>query len=187
MSRAYRVTVQESIQRVVRSEDHVETQLQILEILPCDELAELLAGELAQRGFERQGEVMVRSRDQVTVTIDPRDGTVQVRAETSEEVQLSGKKEGYAYDDFGHTGQENRLRQALLGELEATAESRRLAQQEVATGLLEQALGDIQAELDQIVNRVTAEALKRKAAQIGQIREVTEDPESGNMTIVVEV
>jgi hypothetical protein len=41
--------------------------------------------------------------------------------------------------------------------------------------------------LDQVVNRVTAEALKRKAAQMGRIKEMTEDPQAGSLTIVVEV
>jgi hypothetical protein len=45
----------------------------------------------------------------------------------------------------------------------------------------------LKKELNGAINRVTAEALKQKAAQIGQIKEVTEDPESGSLTIKVEV
>ena len=37
------------------------------------------------------------------------------------------------------------------------------------------------------MNRVTAEALKIKAAPMGQIKEITEDEEAGSLTIVVEV
>ena len=48
-------------------------------------------------------------------------------------------------------------------------------------------LGDIRAELDRAVNRATAEALKQKAAQIGQIKQITDDEEAGSLTIVVEV
>ena len=55
------------------------------------------------------------------------------------------------------------------------------------TDRLEAQLGDIRKELHQAVNRVTAEALKQKAAQLGQIKEVTEDPQSGSLTIKVEV
>ena len=36
-------------------------------------------------------------------------------------------------------------------------------------------------------NKVTADALKVKAAQLGQIKEMTEDPQAGSLTIVVEV
>ena len=42
-------------------------------------------------------------------------------------------------------------------------------------------------ELDQAVNRVTADALKEKAAQIGQIKSLSEDAATGSMTIVLEV
>jgi hypothetical protein len=41
--------------------------------------------------------------------------------------------------------------------------------------------------LDQAVIRVTAVAPKRKAAQMEQIKEITEDPQSGSLTIIVEV
>ena len=44
------------------------------------------------------------------------------------------------------------------------------------TDRLEGELGDLRQELDQAVNRVTAEALKRKAASLGQVKEMTEDP-----------
>ena len=55
------------------------------------------------------------------------------------------------------------------------------------TDRLERKLGDVREELDQVVNRVTATALKHKAAQLGQIKEITEDAQSGSLTIVVEV
>jgi hypothetical protein len=38
-----------------------------------------------------------------------------------------------------------------------------------------------------VVHQVTKEALKQKAAQLGAIKEITEDPKNGSMTIVVEV
>ncbi len=55
------------------------------------------------------------------------------------------------------------------------------------TDKLEARLGDVRKEMDEVVNRVTAEALKRKAASMGQIKEMTEDPQAGSLTIVVEV
>ncbi len=55
------------------------------------------------------------------------------------------------------------------------------------TDRLEQQLAGLRQELNQVVNRVTAEALERKAAQLGQIKELTEDPQTGSLTIVLEV
>lgn len=53
--------------------------------------------------------------------------------------------------------------------------------------MLEGKLRDLRAELDSIANRVTAEALKVRASQLGEIREITEDPETGSLTIKVRV
>ena len=54
MSRAYRIRVRESLRKVVRAADHVSTQVELLNILPPDQIAALLAAELERRGFARQ-------------------------------------------------------------------------------------------------------------------------------------
>jgi hypothetical protein len=190
MSRAYRVSVRESLTQVVRGEDRVSTTLELLEILPCDAMAELLRDELARRGFEDHDGRMVRKGDAIAIEVDPASGEVVVRSEVSEEIVLRKKQEGYADTDHGRTGKaavESALRDQLRRELEGDAKEKSKAIQEKATARLEGELQGLKAELDQVVNRVTAEALKRKAAQIGQIKEITEDAANGSMTIVLEV
>ncbi len=190
MSRAYRLRIRETLRRVLRAQDHVRTQLELLAILPPEPMAELLGEELQHRGFQRQGKTLVRQGKGVTITIEPETGTVTVQAETTEQVRLQGDKEGEVYDAWGRTGrqqiQEN-LRQQLRQELEHQANRKTAQLQQEVTDRLEAQLEDLRQELDQVVNRVTAEALKRKAAQIGQIKEMTEDPQSGSLTIVLEV
>ena len=56
-----------------------------------------------------------------------------------------------------------------------------------ATEALEKHLDELQPELGKVVNKVTREALKQKAQQMGTVKEIAEDAESGNMTIKVEV
>lgn len=192
MSRAYRVRVRESFRHTVRAEDHVSTSLDLLEILPCEEMAELLRQELAGRGFheEGNGKAMVRRGDGLTIEVDPETGSVTARAEVSEEVEHHVEREGYADTDWGAAGRqktEAALREGLRQELEARAGLGDGRVQKKATELLEDALVDIRSELDRVVNRVTAEALKRKAARLGQIKEMTEDTEAGSLTIVLEV
>jgi hypothetical protein len=189
MSRAYRIRVRESLSRVVTAKDGVSTRLEILEILPAGQMAELLARELEGRGFERQGEVLARTEDGVTVTVEPATGTVTVQVEGAEQVDLECEQEGRSYNETGpaldHVRKE--LQAAARKGLEKQAEREAAQLQSKLTDQLEGMLADLRKELDQAVNRVTAEALKRKAGQLGQIKELTEDPENGSLTIVVEV
>jgi hypothetical protein len=189
MSRAYRIRVRESVTRVIKAHDRISTQLELLEILPADQMGELLAQELEKRGFERQGAVVVREQDGVTVTVEPATGTVTVQAEGAEQVDLEAEREGRSYDEGGaHATQvKKELREQARKDLEEHAQRETARLQGAVTDRLEGQLGDLRRDLDQAVNRVTAEALKRKAAQMGQIKELTEDPQSGSLTIVVEV
>src|SRR6187401_630302 len=54
MSRAYRIRVKESISQDLSASDEVCSDLEILEILPSDQMADLLSGELKGRGFEEK-------------------------------------------------------------------------------------------------------------------------------------
>jgi hypothetical protein len=192
MSRAYRVRVRESVRHTVRAEDHVSTTLELLEILPREEMADLLRQELTGRGFREggKGKALVRRGDGLTIEVDPATGSVTARAEVAEEVEHHAEREGFADTDWGTAGREKAeaaLREGLRAELKARAGGGAERVQRKATELLEAALVDLRGELDQVVNRVTAEALKRKAARLGQIKEMTEDPEAGSLTIVLEV
>jgi hypothetical protein len=189
MSRAYRIRVRESLKRVIRAHDRVSTQLELLEILPADQMAKLLAGELKRRGFEEDGEVLVRKQNGVIVTVDPATGTVTVEAEAAEDVALEIQREAASWDEDGAHARQVRegLREQARTELEKAAGDKTAELQSKVTERLEGQLADLRQELDAAINRVTAEALKQKAAQLGQIKEMSEDPENGSLTIVVEV
>jgi hypothetical protein len=190
MSRAYRIRVQESVHRVIRAEDHVGTTLEVLEILPRGEMAGLLRDELIGRGFQAEGDAVVRRDGGVTVSVQPETGAVTVRAEVEREVELTGTRDGYGDTDWGRGGRaraEQTLREQLRQDLDAQADQQTEQARRQATDQLEDALNDLRGELDAVVNRVTAEALKRKAAQLGRIKQITEDEQAGSLTIVVEV
>ncbi len=190
MSRSYRISVRECVNKVIRAEDHVSTNLEMLEVLPPEQMAGLLSDELERRGFRREadGTLVRRDRD-VTVAVDPAKGTVTVRTEVEEKVTVEGARDGRALDEAGRHAQGVResLRKELQRDLQKKAAEKETGLQSKVTDRLEAQLGGLRKELDEAVNRVTAEALKRKAAQLGQIKEITEDPQAGSLTIVVEV
>jgi len=190
MSRAYRIKVRESMTRDIRAEDCIKTQIEMLEVLPPEDMAELLAKELERRGFERQEDgTLVRNGDGVCVTVEPCTCEVTVAAETEQRVQLEGTREGYGYDDIGPSGKtiRERLVSEVKADLERRAEQSAARLQSEATQKLEKKLAELQPEMTKVVNRVTAEALKQKAAQMGDVKEVHEDTEAGTLTIKVEV
>jgi hypothetical protein len=189
MSRRYRVRVRETLRRVIKADDCVRSQLEMLEILPADQMAELLAQELAGRGFERQDQRLVRTQGDVQVAVDLATGAVDVRVASEQQVQLEAECDGFAYDDSGKSRQavKKQVAEQLRQGLEKDAEKHGSNLQQSVTDRLERELGDIAAELDQAVNRATAEALKRKAAQMGRIKQLADDPQTGSLTIVVEV
>src|SRR5207249_4086917 len=126
MSRAYRIRVCESLRRVLRAHDRVSTQLELLEILSAEEMAELLSQELEKRGFERKDGELVRDQNGVQVSVDPKTGTVTVGSESSEEVELHGDREGTAWDDTGVSAGNVRegLKKQLRQELEKQADAK---------------------------------------------------------------
>lgn len=189
MSRSYRVSVRECVNRVIKAEDSISSQLEVLEILPAEQMAGLLADELEKGGFRRDGNTLVKEQDGVVVSVDTETGTVTVSSQASEAARVEGERHGRAYDDIGpHAGQVREgLRQELQRDLDKKVGDKTSELQGKVTDKLEGHLGDLRRDLDQVVNRVTAEALKRKAASIGQIKEITEDVQAGSLTIVVEV
>ena len=190
MSRAYKIKVKESARRVLRARDQVSTQLELLEILPPERMAELLANELQKRGFKRQGtELLRRMKDGIVVEVDTKTATVTVHAESTHTVTLEGERQAWteATRKTSQTAKRQVLRKQLLADLQRQTDEQKARLQKETTDRLEAGLSDLRKELDQAINRVTAEALKEKAAQLGQIKEMSEDALTGSLTIVLEV
>lgn len=188
MSRAYRVRVQESLKKIVRAEDSVSCQLEMLEILPCEQLAQLLADELVKLGFAIEGDRAIRKEKDITITVDLPSATVIVQAVSDKAVDLKSSKERNVADDRRLAADmEAALREEAKRDLEQQGLQAQSLLQRQVTDQLESRLGDIRQELEGAANRATAEALKKRAAQLGQIKSISEDPQAGSLTIVVEV
>jgi len=191
MSRAYRIRVKESLQRDLSASDEVCSDLEILEILPPEQMSELLRAELKNHGFEdaADGKVVRKQDNGITVTVDTKSGEVSVKSESHQSVDLEVEREDWAYDESGPGGRSARknLKEQAQRDLERKAEQQSAKLQNEATERLEGEMADLRGELGQAINAVTREALKKKAATLGQIKEMTEDPQAGSLTIKVEV
>lgn len=194
MSRAYRVSVSGSIDKIVHVDDGACGSIELLPILPKERMSELLAAELGARGFAREGSITKRASDGVVIEVDLDAGTVTARAETAVHVDIEGTRAGpRRFRDSEGNRPENRAREreALQQELDAELAAREAKEVERArretTDRLERALRDVKRELDQATNRATARALEEKARSMGEIEEIVEDAATGALTIKVKL
>jgi hypothetical protein len=184
VSRAIQIQVSESVVRAVHVEDGVEAPLEMLPILPPARQRELLAAELAQHGFSRDGAIARRrDPDGVEIAIDLDAATVAVRvaedAAIEEAVQVTTR-----VDLDQHPAPEAHARGVARRELEARVDERAAALQRALTDRLARRLGELRRELDGAVGRATVAALTEKAAALGQIESVVTDA-AGNVAIKV--
>jgi len=185
MSRAYQIRLAHSENRHICVEDGVQTSLELLDVLPADSMSELLAKELENRGFVREGDKAVRREDDGTqVVVDLQKGTVTARLSAEDDVSVELERTVRTYEERRKEAAAQ-LRESLEKEAETEIAQRTERLREKVTEKLEARLRDLQQELDGITNRVMVEALKTRAAQLGEIEEISEDGESGALTIRV--
>ena len=190
MSRAYRITVKESDTRHLKAGDEISTRLEVLEILSPEDMATLLRNELKERGFEEQEDgTLVRRDGDVSVTVDPCSGEVSVKADAEQTVSQEANREATGFNDIGPNQESlrERVKDQLKQDLDKKFEQEQSRLQTEATRRLEQHLQEIQPEISEVVNKVTRDALKQKAQQMGTVKEISEDAESGSLTIKLEV
>ncbi len=161
MSRRYRIAVRETLRRVVRREDHVSSQLELLEVLPADQMADLLAEELVRRGFERKDGSLTRKQGGVEVAVDLETGEVTVRAASEKEIELEGQARSSAYDDAGPSGGATRkkLRKELRESLERDADRE-------ADELQSEIASDLQRALYKYTSGMNAVRLRKLLASL---------------------
>ena len=166
--------------RTIHVEDGVQSPLEMLPVLGAERMAELLANELDKLGFKRDGNVARRTDDDgIEVTVDLAAATVSVKLGAG--AKLSEKIERIA-----RQGQEEELREAVIGELEQRLAAQTEALRREVTARLERKLVDLRSELDGAIGRATVAALTERASQLGKIEEVLAD-EAGNVTIKVKL
>ncbi len=175
-SRPWKLTAKAPVGQVHTADDHVTTRVDIPPILTQERTGQILSGVLTRRGFDEQEDgTLVREREGVTTTVDPSNGEVTVAAEDSGDLP--------DMPPSGGCGCQARAR-------EMAEQAIRNAKDDVQRRVTERvagALSKLGCELEGVSAEVTRQALKEKAAQMGEIKELTEDPKSGALTIKVEV
>lgn len=185
MSQAYEISVCESVRRHIVVADGICTGLELLDVLPRDQMARLLGAELKKLGFESEGASLRRiSAEGVVVEIDPLEATVKVSLEQETDFEAQRDFKAQVWEEVIEQGRAA-LKVKGRAALEREADAAEADLQGEVVQILERQLLDLRAELDRAVNRTVGAALKHRAAQLGEITELTEDEHTGDVTIRV--
>lgn len=187
MSRCYRIEVAESLRKHIQVDDGIAIHLELLDILPQDRMRALLEHQLSKKGYEKQddGTYTKELDGGIQVAVSP-EGEVTISLSDEAELELEAKRTGRSYSPNDSQATQ-RLRSQVEADLQADEDAATEKLRKEVTKRLESALESLRSELDDAVNRATAEALKEKARQLGEVQEISEDPETGAVTIRVKV
>jgi hypothetical protein len=186
MSRAYRIRVSETVSHHVHVEDGVCAKLTLLGILHPDRMGTLLGDELAQRGFTIEDGVATREQGEITVEVELATATITVSARAEQEIDVTATATVRAARADAEISKEQ-AHGAVAGDLQRQRAQLDRAAQKQLTATLDQALAALTDELAEAIDAVTRTALKERAAQLGEIKEITENAETGEMTIRVKL
>jgi len=181
VSRAYRIRVSETETKLVHVDDGIELQLELLDVLPRERLGELLRAELIAEGFTEEEDGTFRKEvEGIDVRVDAATGTVTIRRGESHEVER--KASAVVLSDEAAEG-----RRIASDAVAAQIEQEEQRLQAELTEQIAEHVPAIRQMLDRISTRVVGEGLKERAAELGEIEEISEDPDTGNLTIRVKV
>lgn len=172
MSRGYRVSWRPPVRRATRdidAEDRLHLRVELMPILDEGEMGALLRAELEAGDWSARGDDLVCERSGAEVRLT--DGEVVAQLKGAATVTGSGR-----------TDQEARA--AATSKVEDT--ERRLKRD--VTRRLTGVERDLRGELDGVIQRVYIEALKRKAARMGDVESIVERTgEDGELELTIRV
>jgi hypothetical protein len=174
MSRGYRIQLPLEVARgTVTGEDELCVALDLMPILPEQEMGALVDEELKRRGWKKnkEGELVKELENGATATLGADRKTVTVSMQTERTVTGSGTTKQEA-DAAVRRAQDEAAAQTKLD----------------ATKALTKLEPGVRGELDDVVQRVYVEALKKKAASMGQVESMEESKGAdGSLEITIKV
>ena len=191
MSQTYHCTLKASVSDVIRVDDQIQRRISLTEILPAEEMKDLLRQALADNGFAQEGgggdRWIIDEGDEHTV-LDLDEMVMTTTRSEARTVQKSVTATGRGYG-----------RSSAKAAAKASLEEAKASAQRELGSLREREQADLSAAMAEndearqelmhhILQQVYAESLKRKARQLGDVMEISEGTsESGEYELVIKV
>lgn len=177
MSQTYRISLKSSVSKVIKAEDSISYPLELTEIVPLEDMKEAFVKGLLERGFtevsEKVYEMTLDNGEVLSVDIDSMTLTASLKAEkeVAAEVEVSGRGNSKS--------NANKDAQSRLSRLEEVTEERieNKGLEDLGKELSEK-LTEAEADrlklINEILQDVYSQSLKKKAATLGNVMEIRE-------------
>ena len=185
MSLSYRVTLQ--VAEVVSADDKTVHQLDLQSILSEEEMRDLLRQSLIARGYEEEEEgKMVRREESgeiITVDLD----SLEMTTELAEDAEVRGKVDAWG-DSESRAGARRQAEANARAQADAMVDRGAKDAQRRVTQQLAEGEKERLEEMNETLQDVYAEALKRKAQKLGDVVDQHEGTnENGEYELVIKV
>ncbi len=185
MSLSYRVTLQ--VSEVVGADDKTVHQLDLRDILPEDEMKDLLRNSLKEKGFEEDedGKLVRKEESGETITVDME--SLELVTELEQETEVTGRVDAWG-DAESRSVAKERAEASAQRQADSILERGQKDAQRKVTDQLAKGEKDRLDEMNEVLQDVYSEALKKKARQMGDVVEEYEGTnEEGEYELVIKV
>ena len=193
MSQVYHVKLKESVSETFSVSDHVKHKLCLTPILPEGEMLELLKQQLLDAGYTEEAGALTLENERgehVSVDLEALEATVTLSRSREVKEELTATA---SYENDRGPGREA-AEQRAADELAKKLSDHKVKGERVTQALAQDVINRLsehretqQAELNQVLQRVYTESLKRKASQLGDVLEVTESTVDGQYELVIKI
>lgn len=185
MSLSYRVSLQ--VCEVVSADDRTVHQLDLRDILPEDQMKDLLRDALTERGFEENEDGHLERAEEggevMTVDLESLELTTELEAES----EVSGKVDAWGDAESRDTAR-RRAESSAQSQADAMLERGQKDVQSRVTQQLAEGESARLEEMNQVLQDVYSEALKRKAREMGDVVDQYEGTnQDGEYELVIKV
>lgn len=190
MSQLYKIQLKTSVSESFTLNDAIVHRLDLTSILPQEEMVDILKGVLTQEGFVEQedGTYTAQGADGEVIVFDLDEMQVSAQLEEEKSLQTDVVVQGQAWDSRSEA---RHNAQAQLRDAKDAAKSQLETESKKLQKELSQKLADGESarvrQMNEILQQVYAESLKRKAGQLGDIMGIKESTHEGQYELVIHI
>lgn len=189
MSQTYHCQLRASVRQTTTADDTVRHRISLTEILPADQMTELLRQGLRDAGFEEDDSglfVLEDERGKTTVDLDQMEIATTRSEQQTLQTEAVSLGTGWSRSDAQKDAQQRLASARDAARQQLDAEAQRIQRQ------LSDALAQVDAERTELIHivlqEVYAESLKQKARQMGDVVEISEGTTAdGEYELVIKV